>query len=111
MIHKFSDIYDYDTIIEHSKSKPVFILKHSTACGVSHFAYEQFQEFVKESDSAEFWIVLVREQRPVSSKIAEKSGIMHQSPQIILFSGGKPVWDCSHNAITSSNLMAAMSKL
>ena len=39
--------------------------------------------------------------RPVYARaLADRLGIRHQSPQIILLAGGKPVWHASHGAVT-----------
>ncbi|MEZ5359690.1 MAG: bacillithiol system redox-active protein YtxJ [Candidatus Zixiibacteriota bacterium] len=111
MIQEYSSSNDYTTILETSKNKPIFLLKHSTACPVSSSAHRQFVAFADGNNEADFWIVLVREQRPLSLEIAEKSGISHQSPQILLFSQGKPVWDCSHGRITEANLSSALNEL
>jgi len=37
--------------------------------------------------------------RSVSNYIAEKAGVYHQSPQVLLFKAGKVVMDASHHAI------------
>lgn len=110
MIQEYTSQSDYDMLLEQSKEKPVFILKHSTICPVSSSAHKQFLSFVDDNDAARFWIVLVREQRSLSLDIAERSGIQHQSPQVILFSQGKPVWNCSHHQITEMNLTQAMGR-
>jgi bacillithiol system protein YtxJ len=48
--------------------------------------------------------VLVREDRPLSLAIAERSGVAHQSPQVICFEGGKAVGHASHYDITVAGL-------
>ena len=45
--------------------------------------------------------------RPVARGLAQECGIAHASPQAILFRGGRPVWDASHEAITAAALSAA----
>ncbi len=100
MINECRTESDLDRILEASHKKPVFLLKHSTACGISMAAQREFSRFVEKTDRAEFWQVLVRENKPVSLTIARKTGIQHQSPQVILFSDGRAVWNESHWDIT-----------
>ena len=104
MINDVTDKKNFEQLLENSHEKPVFLLKHSTACGVSAVARREFSRFAEDNEAAEFWQVLVRENRPLSLLIANQTGIDHQSPQVILFERGRPVWNDSHLAITVDNL-------
>ncbi len=83
---------DFSEILECSNTKPVFLLKHSTACPHSAWALERFSEFSKNNKEADFWKVPVIENRPLSRKIAKDTGIEHASPQGFLFYKGKVMW-------------------
>jgi len=48
--------------------------------------------------------VLVREDRPLSLAVAERSGVRHESPQVICLVGGKAVNHASHHDITEVHL-------
>ncbi|MEE9443687.1 MAG: bacillithiol system redox-active protein YtxJ [candidate division Zixibacteria bacterium] len=104
MINNYKSIDDYEKILAASQTQPVFLLKHSTACGVSRVALAEFEKSIETEPEVQFWIVLVREDRPLSLDIAERTKITHQSPQLIMFSMGQPVWNCSHFDITAENL-------
>ena len=73
-----------------------YIFKHSTACPVSHTAYEEVKN---AKTDLEIFLVKVIEQRPLSNKIAEELQIKHQSPQLIKIKNGivDSVWN--HSAI------------
>jgi len=43
-------------------------------------------------------------QRPLSQQIAARSGVEHESPQVIIFRCGTPVWNASHHDITTDAL-------
>ena len=43
-------------------------------------------------------------QRPLSQLIAARSGVEHESPQVIIFRRGAPVWNASHHDITTDAL-------
>lgn len=111
MLNNYKSKDDFEKILEASHTKPVFLLKHSTICGVSKIALNEFEKFIEIEPDAHYWIVLVREDRPLSLDIAERTQITHQSPQIILFYKGKSVWNCSHFDIKTENLKKFLSDI
>ena len=111
MLHDYTSPDDYQTIIETSRTTPVFIFKHSTICPMSSAAFREFTAFVASHPELPCWKVLVRENRHLSLSIAEKSGITHQSPQVIIYYLGKPIWDCSHGQITELTLDNSLNSL
>ena len=46
----------------------------------------------------------MREDRPLSLAVAERSGVRHESPQVIYFAGKKAVSQASHYGITAATL-------
>jgi len=46
----------------------------------------------------------VREDRPLSLAVAERSGVRHESPQVICLVGRKAVGHVSHYGITAATL-------
>jgi bacillithiol system protein YtxJ len=48
--------------------------------------------------------VLVREDRPLSLAVAERTGVAHQSPQVICLAGGRAASHASHYEITRERL-------
>ncbi len=101
-------IDDVNEMLTASNEKSVLLFKHSTVCPISANAYSQVAKFAQANESLPVYIVLVREDRPVSLFIAEKAGINHQSPQAILFNKGKAVWDASHYSITGTAIQKAL---
>jgi len=88
-----------------SNDKLMIIFKHSTSCPISKMALNRFQ---KEADfdveKADLFYVNVLEQRDVSNAIAERYGVMHQSPQLIIIKNAHVVHHASHSAIVPSVL-------
>ncbi|HEY3416515.1 MAG TPA: bacillithiol system redox-active protein YtxJ [Armatimonadota bacterium] len=101
----------YQTLVEQSATTPVFLFKHSTRCGISANARRQVEQFLAASPDVPCWEVLVIEQRPLSQAIAAASGVVHTSPQIILFHHGAAVWNTSHFDITAKAMQAALEKV
>jgi bacillithiol system protein YtxJ len=92
---------DLDQIIADSADKAVLLLKHSTACPISRGAWQKFNAFSEEDSRVECWQLMVRENKDLSQKIAELTGVEHKSPQVILFHKGKAIFNCSHYAINA----------
>lgn len=111
--HEILQKSEYDRAVALSKSKPMLLFKHSTQCEISGAAYRRVAEWLTAKGDAAPTVYLVKviEQKPVSQYIAEKSGITHESPQAILFSEGKPVWNADHEAITGDSIDAALKAL
>ena len=87
-----------------SNVKPIVIFKHSTRCSISRFALKQFErEYDLEETVDAFFLDLI-EHRDVSNEIANKFGVYHESPQLILIKNGKAVYDVSHSDISAEAL-------
>jgi len=111
-----------DQLFEASHQQPVWILKHSTACGVSFEALRQYKRYAKQvseegAEEAEdssaaqtFAMVKIREHRDLSNALAERTGIRHESPQLFLLDHGEVVWHADHWAITAAALGEALAK-
>jgi bacillithiol system protein YtxJ len=78
------------------------LYKHSPKCGISAVALKEVEAFLGERPDAGVWIVDVLAQRPLSQRIAERAGIAHESPQVILLQRGVPRWNESHYGITAA---------
>jgi len=93
-----------------SADVPVFILKHSTACPISAGAKGRVADFLADppENCPAVYLVKVIESRSVSNAIADRLGVRHQSPQLILVKDGQAVWDASHHRITGENMAAAI---
>lgn len=88
-----------------SRSTPVIIFKHSTACGVSARALTEFQTFLAAApEGVGYYQVDVLESRAASDRIEELSGVRHESPQVLLLRESKCVWDADHGRIRADAL-------
>ena len=108
MIRDVEHEQDFELLVQRSHRTPVFLLKHSTRCPISGAAWREYQRFGEAQPSAELWRLLVIESSPLSAKVANTTGIRHQSPQILLFSGGQVVWHASHWLITEEAMADAL---
>jgi bacillithiol system protein YtxJ len=58
--------------------------------------------------NAEINLVVVQNERGISNRISELTGIRHQSPQAIILKGGSPVYSASHYDITTEDIEAGL---
>lgn len=86
------------------KLERAVIFKHSRSCPVSWAAAKQVRRFQDENPSVPVYTITVQEEREFSKAIAEKTGIRHESPQVIVFRDGKAVANASHEDVTEENL-------
>lgn len=92
-----------DSLMDNSNERPVVVFKHSLACPISALAYREMQKLERE-------VVLVEVQnaRQLSRELADRSGIRHESPQVIVFRNGKAVWDASHYDVKAQAVSRAL---
>lgn len=109
---EFKEIYciqDFEEILKESFQRKIIIFKHSTTCPISARAWQEVQDFIKNS-SEEILVVMIKviESRPVSNQVADNLRIVHQSPQVLLLSNGQVLWHASHQVVTQNNIMKAL---
>ncbi len=99
-----TDLVQLDQIDEESSIQPVIIFKHSTRCSVSRMALHHFEnDFDTEGAIIPYFLDLL-EHRDISNEIASRYSVVHQSPQLLLISKGKSIYDVSHNFIDAKDL-------
>jgi bacillithiol system protein YtxJ len=83
------------------------LFKHSPICPISAKALSEWERFVQRRPELPTLFVDVIADRGVARGLSEECGVAHQSPQVILFKEGRPIWNASHDAITAEALEAA----
>lgn len=77
----------------------VLIYKHSTRCFISSMAQRRLSDLDTETHPA-YYLDLIRH-RDVSNAIAQRYGVAHESPQLLLIVNGKCVEHTSHEGVSS----------
>lgn len=80
------------------------VYKHSTRCPISSMAYREVEQLLEERPDAPVWIVDVIVQRALSREVAERTGVDHASPQVLLLADGEVVYDASHFDVRAGDL-------
>ena len=101
-----TDINQLNLIIEESNSKPVVIFKHSTRCIISKMALRGFESDYNFGDDFLCYYLDLIANRDISNEIANRFGIEHQSPQILIIKNGVVVYNESHEGIDANVLKA-----
>jgi bacillithiol system protein YtxJ len=86
-----------------SHTRPVVLYLHDPWCGISSAAHQALATLP--------WpvaLVDVARQPALSRTIAERTGVRHESPQVLVLRGGVAVWSASHRAITAAAVAAAL---
>jgi bacillithiol system protein YtxJ len=112
-IEDITSLPELEVQIAASAERPLLLFKHSTRCSVSFPAHAELERFAAELDPAvaRVAVILVVEDRAVSNEAAARLGVRHESPQAILVSKGRAVWNASHGDIRVKALRAAIAGL
>lgn len=102
-LERINSLETLDNLWDNSKSNPVIIFKHSNSCPISSDAYEEVAKL-----PIDISLVVVQERRDISNAIEERTGIQHESPQVMILKNGKVVWNTSHRKITAESIKKAL---
>lgn len=83
------------------------LFKHSLMCPVSAQAFNEYMHFLTSADVPTGWIS-VTDERPLSNEVAERTGVLHESPQAFVLRSGEVQWHASHGGITRAVLTEAL---
>jgi len=98
---EITTVAQLNAIAEASKTKVQAIFKHSTRCGISRMVITNFEKsFDLTEDQVDLYYLDLLNHRDISSEIAAKFQVFHESPQFIVIRNGATVHHASHSAIT-----------
>lgn len=101
---------DADGALDASRDHAVVIYKHSPTCEISADAMNEMHLFLAQApEGLDIRIVDVLSARPASLHIEARTGVRHESPQVLLLVKGEVAWHASHRRITAGALSAALS--
>lgn len=92
-----------ERLFEESFQRPIVLLKHSTSCGISSGVYREVSMV-----SGDVNVVTMQTHRGISDEIALRTGVRHESPQVIVLRNGEPVYHASHYDIEAANIEATL---
>jgi len=90
-------------LVERSQTEPVVLFQHDPYCPISRRAYREV-----EGAPIQTALVDVAKDEQLSRMIEERTGVRHESPQVLLLRSGEVVWSASHYKITRKAVMQAV---
>ena len=104
-LQPLTDLASVDALLSESRQRPTVLFKHSPTCGISAHVHHDLMPLASDPQlDADWYVISVRAHRDVSDYVAERTGITHESPQVIVLRDGKPAWNASLFDITAAAL-------
>jgi bacillithiol system protein YtxJ len=91
-----------DDLLDQSRTETVILFNHDPHCPISARAFSQMEQL-----GDEVMLVDVSRERTLTREIQSRTGVRHESPQVIVFRDGQPTWSASHFQITTEAVQAA----
>ncbi len=107
MVKTCERLEQIEAIFSDSQSQPTLVFKFSPRCSLSAYMWDLFLDFLGQQKHYPCWKIDVIEHREVSQEIARRTGVAHESPQVIILYRGEVVWHGAHWDIDD----AAMSRV
>lgn len=108
---RLGSVEELDGWMERSRREPVWVFKHSLTCPISASALDEYRAFVDQAPAGEdgtagsgFALIEIQTAREVSTELAKRTGVRHESPQALLLRDGEVVWHASHWRIRADSL-------
>jgi bacillithiol system protein YtxJ len=97
-------------IVRESEEQTVLIFKHSTTCSISAAAKSRLERQWADAglQNVKLYYLDLLRFRPISNEIAEKFGVRHESPQLLLIKQGECRYDASHMGIRLSDVQSQL---
>lgn len=104
--HALTQLKQLDDIEEESTEKTIAIFKHSTRCGISRMVLKNFEsDFTGEEEKGfKLYFLDLLSNREISNEIANRYGVQHESPQLIIIKDKKVVHHSSHQSIQAQKV-------
>ena len=103
------DVAALEALFAQSHEAPVLLFNHDWGCGGSMRAYGEMRAV--GGDHGAIGLIDVRVAREVTAEVARRTGVRHESPQVLLLRDGGAAWSASHGAVTAEAVERALAAL
>jgi len=100
---ELTSVSDLDALFASSREQAKVLFLHDPWCPISAMASRQVAQV-----DVDIVRIDVSRQHELSREIEQRSGIRHESPQVILIDDGVAVWDASHSGIDRKSIERAL---
>jgi bacillithiol system protein YtxJ len=102
-------IEELDALLAESDTRPRLLFKHSLSCGTSYEALDELIDHLNDERlPARYAMITVQTHRELSTAVAKRLGVRHETPQALLIRDGRVVWTASHFRVTGGALETAI---
>ena len=103
-----TSIEELDQLAAESTAITALIFKHSNRCNICHVVLNRLERNWQDENEEKVvpYFLDVLAHRGVSNAVAERFGVEHESPQVLLIRDGKSVYAESHSGINYADIMA-----
>lgn len=95
-----------DRFLTETNGSPAVIMKHSSMCGVSNRAYREMSEF-----PGPVGLVTVQDAREVSDEIVRRTGVPHETPQVLILRENEVMFTASHFDVKATAVAEELERL
>ena len=98
-----AEVTALENLFARSSDAPVVLFLHDGGCPISARAYREMTRL-----GGEVPLIDVRRGKTLSQAIEDRTGVRHESPQVIVLRDGRAAWSASHYAITADDVEDAV---
>lgn len=95
-----------DRFLAEANGGTVVLMKHSNTCGVSSRAYGEMSSF-----DGHVGLITVQEARDVSDEIERRTGVPHETPQVLILRNDEVVYNASHFQVKAETVKDQLKRL
>lgn len=99
---------DLDALLQ---APVAILLKHGARCPVSAAARDALMAFEEGDPGIPVAGIEVTGERALSDAIAERTGIRHESPQVMVLVHGAPRWTATKRDISAESIAGALAEV
>ena len=108
---RLTSIDELKNAIEASAEKPTLFFKHSTRCSISSMALNGFiRSWAGTPEEIDIYYLDLLNYRDVSNALAQETGVVHQSPQVIVLKNKEVVYVATHSSIDARSALNSIKK-
>ena len=92
---------DLDALLREPRA---VLLKHGASCPISAAARKEVDALAAGPLDTPIYRLEVTGQRALSDDVAERLGVAHESPQVMILRDGRPTWRAEHFEISADGI-------
>ncbi|MGI8854468.1 MAG: bacillithiol system redox-active protein YtxJ [Thermomicrobiales bacterium] len=98
-----TDTASLDALFASSAERPVILFKHDPYCPISARAHREMEQV-----AGDVAIIDVAHDHDVKNAVTERTGVRHESPQVIVLRDGNAAWFASQFRIKADDVAQAI---